>query len=165
MTVEIRKHIIEIIERAFTIAGITVVILATMAGLLGESAKGFSSIFELGNQGVPVKIVFEYFAFAFIVSISQFVLFNDFWIKKWSITPRIVCMILIQIVMVGVFAYFFRWFPVNDPVCWGMFFLSFAICFVISAVVSGWKENRDNSKLEEGLKALREQAAKKQERV
>lgn len=73
-------------------------------------------------------------------------------------------MILIQIVLVGIFAYCFKWFPVDDPICWVAFFICFFICFVISVVITKWKEDKDNTKLEEGLKALREQAAKKQER-
>ena len=161
---EIKKQIVNIVETAFTITGFTMIVIALLTFFAGENAKEVSAIFALGNQGIPLAIVAEYFGFSCLISLLRFLFFTDILFKKWTITPRIVMMILIQIVLVGIFAYRFKWFPVDDPICWAAFFICFFICFVISVVITKWKEDKDNTKLEEGLKALREQAAKKQER-
>ena len=161
---EMRRNIINIIERACTITGFTILVISVITYFVGEHGVGLSSLFELGNKGISLKIIAEYSVFALLISIMQFAFFTDYLIKKWSITLRVVVMIALQICMVGVFAFFFKWFPVDDLKCWGMFFICFFICFLISVVVSGWKETKENTKLEEGLKALKKQADLKQGR-
>ena len=65
-------------------------------------------------------------------------------------------MVAAVIILVGVFAYAFGWFPVDDPKCWMAFLVSFGICFVLSAVLSVKKERLENQQLERALQQMKE---------
>ena len=63
-----------------------------------------------------------------------------------------VCVIL----LIGIFAAIFQWFPVNDMKSWTMFFVCFFVCACISVVISAIKEKSDNKKMQEALEHLKE---------
>lgn len=52
--------------------------------------------------------------------------------------------------------YLFGWFPVDDPKCWAAFFISFGICFLVSALLSAKKEQQENRQLERALQKMKE---------
>lgn len=60
------------------------------------------------------------------------------------------------VVLIGFFAYFFGWFPIDMWQAWLGFFVSFGTCFAISLFIMKWKEKVENRKMEEGLKRVKE---------
>ncbi len=151
-----RKYtIFDFLGQVFFIFGITVTCLAIFALVFGENAKDLSTIFALGKSGLTIATLGQYFLMAVLLNVVRFVLFTDRIIKSWSVLTRTVSMFAFVIVLIGVFAYVFGWFPVNDALSWLMFFVCFIICAVVSVIVSSLKEKKENEKLQEALERIK----------
>ena len=63
----------------------------------------------------------------------------------------------IVIIVVGIFATIFKWFPVTMPLPWIMFFVCFFVCTVISIIITMFKEKSENKKMEDALERLKKE--------
>jgi len=59
------------------------------------------------------------------------------------------------VVLIGIFAAWFGWFPVNEVKSWAMFFVSFFVCCSISVTLSVWKERKENDRMQEALERMK----------
>ena len=73
--------------------------------------------------------------------------------------PHSACMVLSEISTIVGFVLCFDWFPTDMWLPWIMFILCFGLCFVVSTVVTMWKEKMENRKMEEALAKLKKQEA------
>lgn len=153
---EERKHFLTYLEQVFMILGISLLVVTVISAVLGEKAQGYSTMFALGSEGIPLNTVLEYLLSSLCVTALRFVFFTDTLIKRWSMAGRIIGMLAAVIVLVGVYAYVFGWFPVDDPKSWLAFMISFGVCFAISAVLSVRKERMENRQLERALQRMKE---------
>lgn len=153
---EERKHILDYLAQIILIFGITLLVITVICFLVGEDAREYSTMFALGSKGIPINTIWQYLLSSACIAGLRFLFFTDAVFKKMSITKRTIGMVISVIALIGVFAYGFGWFPVNEPKCWIIFLVCFGICFVTSAAVSIWKENTDNKQLSDGLKNLKE---------
>ena len=122
----------------------------------GDSAKDFSSIFELGSRGISVKTSFQYLGVSALIVGVNFLFFTDRIIKNMAIWLRTICTVGIVILIITVFIILFKWFPINMWQPWVMFILCFGFSFLGSYLVTLLKEKTENKKLEEALKRLKE---------
>lgn len=152
---EERKHMIAYVGQAFMIFGITMAVLAAICTAVGDGAKGFSSMYAFGSGAIPVWTVFQFLLSSICITALRVLFFTDILIKKMSVAKRTVSMVALVIVLIGVFAAVFGWFPVDDPKCWAACLISFAICFAVSAVFSVIKERAENKRLAAGLQQLK----------
>ena len=151
-----RKYtIFDFLGQVFFIFGITVTCLAIFVLVFGEDAKDLSTIFALGKNGLAIATLGQYFLMAVLLNVVRFVLFTDRIIKSWSVLTRTISMFVVIVILIGMFAYLFGWFPVNDALSWIMFFLCFLICAVVSVIVSTLKEKKENEKLQEALERMK----------
>ena len=153
---EERKHLLIYVEQVFMILGISLLVTTATCAIVGEEAREYSTMFALGSGGIPVNTVWEYLLSSVCITALRFVFFTDALIKRWSVAARTIGMVGVVIVLVGVLAYVFGWFPVDDPRCWLACLVSFGICFVLSAVMSVKKERLENRQLEEALRKMKE---------
>lgn len=153
---EERKHLLDYLAQIMMVFGITVSLITVICCLVGDDAKEYSTMFVLGSRGVPANTILQYLLSSVCITGFRFLFFTDAIIKKMSIAKRTIAMLGSVIALIGVFAYFFGWFPVDDPKCWLVFFICFGICFAVSAAVSTLKEAADNRQLAEGLTKLKE---------
>ncbi|MCH5270363.1 MAG: hypothetical protein J1E83_06390 [Lachnospiraceae bacterium] len=153
---EERKNLLDYLTQIILIFGITLLVITGICFLVGEDAREYSTMFALGSKGIPINTIWQYLMSSACIAGLRFLFFSDSVFKKMSITRRTIGMVISVIVLIGMFAYGFGWFPVNEPKCWMIFLVCFGICFVISAAVSIWKENTDNKQLSDGLKNLKE---------
>lgn len=153
---EERKHILDYLSQIILIFGITLLVITAVCFLVGEDAREYSTMFALGSKGIPINTIWQYLMSSACIAGLRFLFLTDSVFKKMSITKRTIGMVISVIALIGVFAYGFGWFPVNEPKYWMIFLVCFGICFVISAAVSIWKENTDNKQLSDGLKNLKE---------
>lgn len=151
-----KKHFLDYLAQIFRIFGITILILAIFACMIGDHAATYSTMFVLGHSGLSVSTLFQFLLSSACITAFRFVFFTDTFFKKMSLAIRTILMILCVIFLAGVFAYLFGWFPVSEPQCWLAFFICFGICFTVSAVLSVLKESADNRHLAKGLKSLKE---------
>ncbi|MBE5880842.1 MAG: DUF3021 family protein [Lachnospiraceae bacterium] len=152
---EKKQTIFDFLGQIIFIFGISVACLCVFCMLFGANAKRMSTIFALGNEGLAISTILQFFAMAVVISAVRWIFFSDVVLKDWSIFKRTVGMFVLVIVMIGIFAAVFGWFPVNEPTPWIMFFLCFAVCSAISITLSVTKEKKENEKMQEALERLK----------
>lgn len=150
-----KNTIFDYLMHTMVIWGISTLSLCLFCLLFGESAKGYSSIFEFGNTGISLSTLFQFLSLSIIISSLKWIFFTDIVIKKLTILWRIIFMFSGVIVSVGILASVFRWFPVNQVMPWVMFLICFLVCAAVSAAVSVLKEKTENEKMQEALTRLK----------
>lgn len=153
---EEKKHVLDYAAQTLVIFGITLLVISLICYFYGDAAKSYSSMFVLGSAGIPLKTILQYLLSSACITGLRILFFTDKIIRKLSIAKRMVAMLLSIVCLIGLLAYLFGWFPVNNPKCWAAFFISFGICFLISISVSALKESMDNRLLADGLAQLKE---------
>jgi len=153
---EEKKTIFDYLSQILVVFGFSMLILNIFCLAFGNSAKDFSAMFELGNQGIPVKIAFEFFCLSSFITGIRFVFFTDIWIKKMPVWARTICMLVLVLIVIVAFIIIFGWFPIDMWQPWAMFFLCFGISFTGSYFVMMIKEKVENRKMKEALERLKE---------
>lgn len=145
--------------QVFQAFGFVMICMNVFCILFGESAKGFSTMFELGAMGLTVEICFQFLLLSVLLVGLRYFYFTDAVIKKVSIAARTVGMFVSIVLIIVSFICGFGWFPVDMWQPWVMF----VICFILSAgtsvIVSVHKERLSNKKLEEALERLKNEEA------
>lgn len=159
---EERKHLLIYVEQVFMILGISLFALTLICAVVGKEAWEYSTMFALEDKGIPIYTIGEFLLFSICITVLRFIFFTDTLIKKWSLAGRTAGMLGAVSALSGGLAYLFGWFPVDDPKCWLAFFISFGICFLISAALSVKKEQMENRQLEAALQQVKEAAELKQ---
>lgn len=152
---EEKKTIFDYMGQVFIVFGFAMLMLNVFCLVFGESAKGFSAMFELGNKGIPAKVAFQFLCVSALIVGIRFVFFTDIFIKKMPIWLRTVCMLMIIVIVMAAFVIVFQWFPVNMWQPWVMFLICFGISFAVSYLVMIIKEKTENRQMEEALKRLK----------
>lgn len=150
------KTVFDFLGQTLIVFGFTMLILNIFCIFFGNSAKGYSSIFALGSQGVSVKTAFQFLFVSVLISGTKLIFFTDVIIKKMPIWLRTVCMLITVVIINLTFIIMFKWFPVNQWQPWAMFFICFGISFLGSWLVMITKEKTENKKMEEALRRLKE---------
>lgn len=151
-----KSTIFDYLIQIMVIWGISNLSLCVFCSVFGEMAKGYSSMFQLGNSGIAISTLIQYLFLSIIVASLRWLFFTDVLIKRVSIMIRTIMMFVSVILLIGIFAAIFQWFPVNDMKSWTMFFVCFFVCACISVVISAIKEKSDNKKMQEALEHLKE---------
>lgn len=155
-----KNNIWDYLTHIMVVWGISVLSISVFAFLFGENAKGYSSIFALGSEGISLATLAQFFCLAVIISTLRWVFFTDALIKRLPIVVRCMLMVAGVVLSVGILAAVYGWFPVNQVLPWVMFLICFLICAAISVAVSVWKEKSDNQKMQAALERLKGEEAK-----
>lgn len=151
-----KDTVFDYVGQIFLVFGFTVICLCAFCFLFGEDAKEFSTIFALGEGGLSITTMLQFFLTSTIIVTLRFVFFTDGLIKKLPIAARTICMLVLVLLFMTVFSIWFGWFPINMWQPWVMFFICFAISAGVSMVVSILKEKAENKKMEEALQRLKQ---------
>lgn len=154
---EEKKNIFDFAGMVFITFGFCMMCMLLFTVMFGEGAKEFSTMFALGKEGVPVKLMAQFLTLAVLITLARYLFFSDVLIKKASIAVRTAGMFLTIIIFCACFIFAFQWFPVNLWNAWAGFFICFGISSVVSVMVMTLREKLENKKMEEGLKRLRRQ--------
>lgn len=152
-----RNTIFDFMTNVLMVFAISVISICVFTFLFGKDAEGVSSIFALGEKGIPISTIIQFLAMAFIITMLRWVFFTDKLIKILSLTIRTILMFVMVIIMIVAFVAVFQWFPVNMVKSWIMFFICFAICATVSVIISSIKEKKENEKLQEALENLKQE--------
>lgn len=153
---EDRKTIFYYLNQVFCIFGITILIIAVFSVMFGEKARAFSTMFALGEEGVPVKTMGQFFLSSVLLVGFRFLFFTEGIIKNLSLVKRTACMLCSALGTIAAFVYFCGWFPFYMWRAWLSFFICFGVCFTTSLFITRWQEEMENRKMEEGLKRIKE---------
>ena len=152
---EENRSIFDQISKVFTVFGVVVLAHVVIGIIVGEGASSVSTLFSLGAEGLAMGTLLQLFALSVIVIILQTVFLTDMIIKSMSIVLRIVMMFVSVTCAIVVFVLAFKWFPVDEILAWVGFFVSFAICSIVSALYSRLKEKSENRKMDEALEKIK----------
>lgn len=152
-----KNTIFDFMENVMVVFGVSVISICLFTYLFGKEAEGVSSIFAMGERGIPLATLVQFLIMAFLITALRWIFFTDKLIKNLSLALRIIFMFLSTIIMIAVFASVFQWFPVNMVSPWIMFFVCFAVCAAGSVMISVLKEKSDNKKLQEALELLKQE--------
>lgn len=158
--IEEKKTVFGYLAQAFTLYGITMCIFILFGLLIGEYVKGVSSLFALGRTGLRFSSMLQLFGMSVLITLLRALFFTDILIKNMSVVKRTVSMTACIILMIVLFVAVFGWFPMDQAGSWIGFFVSFGICFALSAGITTWKEKAENRRMEEALRTLQEGPSK-----
>lgn len=153
---EEKKTIFDYLTQVMIIFGFSMLTMNIFCLLFGDTAKDFSTMFALGNRGIPANIVFQFLGISVLIAGIRFVFFTDIVIKKMPVWVRYICMLTSVVLVIAVFIILFSWFPVDMWQPWAMFFLCFGLSFIGSCFVMLIKEKTENRKMKEALQRLKE---------
>lgn len=153
-----KRTIFDFFANVLIIYSISIISISIFCFIFGENAEDVSTIFQLGNKGLSINTMFEFFILSIFISATKWLFFTDIIIKNLSLTIRTVCMFGIVIIIVGIFAAIFNWFPVTMPLPWIMFIVCFVICTAISIIITTLKEKTENQKMKEALERLKKES-------
>ena len=154
---EKEKSIFDYLGQVLTIFGATVIILHIFSLLFGESAKGISTLFALGSEGLSTTTALQFLLVSVLVVIYRIVFFTDKVIKNMSVVVRTGLMYVVIIFTIVIFNALFGWFPADMWEAWIGFLLSFAICSVISTLIVLIKDKLENDKMQNALDRLKQE--------
>jgi len=158
-----KKTIFNYLAQVMIVFGFAMLVMNIFCLVFGNSAKDFSSMFELGNQGVPVKIAFQFLIVSVLIIGLRIIFFTDMLIKKMPIWLRTACILVSVVILIAAFIIAFHWFPVDMWQSWAMFFICFGISFLGSYFTMTIKEKVENRQMEEALRRLKEKEKKQNE--
>lgn len=153
---EEKKTIFDFGNQVFCAFGFSMVAIGVLGKLVGNEAKEISTLFALGDKGVPISAIWQFLALNVLIAGFRFLFFSENIIRHMSALKRTLCMLCSIVLAVAFFVYFCGWFPLDEWQAWLAFFISFGICFMISIFLMKWKEKLENKKMEEGLKRIKE---------
>ena len=158
-----KKTIFNYLAQVMIVFGFAMLVMNIFCLVFGNSAKDFSSMFALGNQGVQVKIAFQFLLVSVLTIGLRIIFFTDMLIKKMPIWLRTICMLVSVVIIIAAFIIAFHWFPVDMWQPWAMFFICFGISFLGSYFIATVKEKAENRQMEEALQRLKEKEKKQNE--
>ena len=155
-----KKNAFDYLAQILIIFGSTILVMNIFCLAFGNTAKDFSSMFALGNQGLSVAVTFQFLCVSICITGTRIVFFTDMWIKKMPIWLRTLCMLVSVVLIMTAFIAAFQWFPIGMWQPWAMFFLCFGISFLVNCLVMALKEKAENKQMEEALRLLKEEEEK-----
>lgn len=158
---EERKNIFDYIGQVFLVFGFTIIVLSLFCIWFGEDARAYSTMFALGERGLSVATLLQFFAVSVCITALRFFFFTDVILKKMSVVWRTAGMFVsILLVMVG-FVIACDWFPTDMWKPWVMFLLCFAVSAGVSTAVTIFRERMENRRMEEALERLKHEEEKR----
>lgn len=146
-----KPTILDYFSQVFMVFGIIILLLTIFCKIFGTSAQNFSTIFSLGNLGISIKTILQFFFAIAITVLLRFLFMTDLLIKNLSLVIRIILLFLFSFLNIIIFIILCKWFPVNYPFAWLLFLISYFISCMTSTLISIYKEKIENKKLAEAL--------------
>ncbi len=153
---EKKKTFFDYGAQVFIVFGFTMAVMHVFVRLFGQSAKEFSSLFQLGGQGIATETALQFFGLSILIVFFRILFFTDIFIRRMRIGVRTVCMLAAVLLTIVLFVAVFDWFPVHMWECWLMFALCFGISFAVSLSVTVFKEKMENKQMEKALQKLKQ---------
>ena len=154
---EKEKTIYDYLGQVLIIFGATMIILHILSLFVGESAKDMSTLFALGNEGLPTATAFQFLLVSLLTVIYRYLFFTDKVIKNMSVPVRTALMYGVIIVTIIIMNMLFGWFPQDMWEAWMGFLVSFALCSGISTLVAVLKDKSENDKMQKALERLKQE--------
>lgn len=133
------------------IFGVTTLMILGMGLLFGEEGKTYSTLFELGGQGISYKVLLQFFLSSIILSAIVKIFHYEKWLTNISFFIRTIIMLICIIAIMIVFIIVFDWFPASSWQGWIGFIISFGVCFGVATASMIVKKKKEDKRYEELL--------------
>ena len=152
-----KKGILGYLSQVFIIYGAIALLLNVSCMIFGEDAKSISTIFSLGNDGLPVYTSFQFLGAIALIVALRVVLLTDVIFKRIRTAMRVILLFSGCLAITIGFVFAFKWFPVTNTIVWVMFAGCFIVSCTIGTLISVLAEKQENKKLEEALRRFKEE--------
>lgn len=151
-----RENMFDWLAQVFLVFGIAMMCMVVFCVLFGDSAMGYSTMFELGKSGLSIATMVQFFLLIVIIITLKFIFFTDAVLKKMSLAVRTVLMFAFAITAIVAFVIMFGWFPADQWQAWVMFAVCFGVSAVISTFISVLREKAETQKMQQALERIKE---------
>ena len=107
---EKRNTFFDFVGQTFMIFGFSIISLMVCVLIFGEDAKGYSTIFLLGNEGLPLSVLAQFLLTSTMINLFRQLFLGGQIIKNMSIPIRTVCLFSSIVIMMVVFIFLFYLF-------------------------------------------------------
>lgn len=101
---EEKKTVFDYMGQVFNIFGFSVITLNIFCLIFGEDAREFSNIFSMGNGGLSVAIMLQFFSVSIWIVGIRFLFFTDVIIKNLRMVFRtlgmVACVLSVMVVYI-----------------------------------------------------------------
>lgn len=147
-----RKAVLDYLAEVLRIFGFIMVFLFCLVKLWGRAARPISTLFALGDQGLSAAAAFQFLGVIALLVLGRRLSFSEKLFRRAGVTKRIVITLLLSIGVTVAAVLVFGWLPLDQGLLpWGMFLLSFLLCFGVSVGITWWREKKENEQLAAGL--------------
>ena len=94
-----KKGILWYFSQVFMLYGIIILFISAGCKLYGEEGAAISTIFSLGDKGLAVSTMFEFFLVIVIIVLLRLIFMTDMIIKKMPLVLRSVAMITVGLLV------------------------------------------------------------------
>lgn len=130
------------------------IFLNTIGYLTGNEIMNVSSLYEL--QGITYEGIFQLLFLSLLVGfINTMFDMKNFMKKILPLYKNILRIILIFAITIY-FAWYYRWFAMNNTYAWLSFILTFSLCIIISIFLNIYLTHKKNKEYEMLLKKYKE---------
>jgi hypothetical protein len=150
---EKRFTIFDFFSETFNIFSVSIIFVAIVDKITGNSAGTVSPIYQYGDNAVSSSCILQFLFTSLIIESLKIFWYSNRLFKHLMALWRMIFMLLSVIIVMAIFILHFGWFPIDNLEAWGGFFVSFAICFIMSLVVMVLKTRLESKKFEEGLRS------------
>lgn len=138
--------------RCMVTYAVTILAVLLTGRMFGEGAKKFSTMYQLGNQGLAFETLMQLLVSSAAISF----VFGLQFIKKLMFVWRSVVVVTLVTAIVIFCAWIFKWFPMKDAYAWAGFLISYGLCTLLSTAIVLIQLKLKKKKYEKLLKAYKE---------
>ena len=130
------------------------VFLNTVGYFTGNEIMQVSSLYH--TQGITFEAIFQLFLLSLFVGLFNTVFDTKTFMKKTLPLYKNILRIVLVLVVTTCFAWYFRWFAMDNIYAWVSFIIAFTICIIISISLSLYLTHKKNKEYGLLLKKYKE---------
>ncbi len=156
-----KEYIVDFINHMFMIFSILVISLSICSLIIGGKIKDYSSLFEMGHQGLSIETIFQILLSSFIITAFRGLIYSELIKNTVSRTKRASILAFFIFVLIVVFVHQFRWFPKDAILVWILFALSFIMSTMLGIYLTFLSEKKYNRNMTKALEQLQKRIKEK----
>ena len=148
---EDKKDVFRLIFKHTAETFLPTVVFFTIIGMTIGDAAPEGGLFAVGQEGLRYLSIMQVFAWSLLMGVLITLFTSDIFFKKTMLLWRYAMLFFIGIVVTGLFAIVFQWFPRGIRASWVVFLAGFGFFFGVALLATYVITKREDKKLEQLL--------------
>jgi hypothetical protein len=145
------------VAQTLTLFAVTLLMLMLLAKFVGDGAKTFSPLYQMGSKGLATETMLQFLlSSAIIVALKNFI-YTDRVFKNLMALWRTVLMLFSVLIISILFILTFHWFPLNFGPAWAGFLICFGGSCTLASLFMIIKTKLESRRYNELLTSYKEQ--------